>query len=64
MKINELREMTEEELKLQLKDSQEEIFNLRFQQSMNRLENADRIKKVKRDIARIKTLITEFERTS
>lgn len=61
MKITDLREMTNEELSQKLHDSQEELFNLRFQQSMNRLENANRLKDVKQDIARMKTLLTERE---
>lgn len=61
MKITELRELSKEEIMQKLNDSQEELFNLRFQKSMNRLENANKIKDVKKDIARIKTLLTERE---
>lgn len=62
MKISELRELTREELDQKLHDFSEELFNLRVQQATNRLENPMRIKIVKNDIARIKTLMTELER--
>jgi len=61
MKISELRELTNEEINKKLQDSQEELFNLRFQKSMNRLENGNKLKDVKKDIARMKTLLTERE---
>lgn len=59
MKANELRELTVEELKQKLEDFREELFNLRFQKSTNRLENTNRINEVKKNIARILTLIQE-----
>lgn len=61
MKITDLREMTNDEISQKLHDSQEELFNLKFQKSMNRLENANKLKNVKKDIARMKTLLTERE---
>ncbi|MCD6177457.1 MAG: 50S ribosomal protein L29 [Candidatus Cloacimonetes bacterium] len=61
MKITDLREMTNDEISQKLHDSQEELFNLRFQKSMNRLENGNKLKDVKKDIARMKTLLTERE---
>ena len=42
MKITDLREMTNDEISQKLHDSQEELFNLRFQKSMNRLENGNK----------------------
>ena len=62
MKITELRELTNEELQQKLEDSHEELFNLRFQKAMNRLENPMRIREVRRDVARIKMLLTDRER--
>ncbi|RLC52413.1 MAG: 50S ribosomal protein L29 [Candidatus Cloacimonadota bacterium] len=62
MKINELRELTKDELQLKLNDFTEEMFNLRVQKATNRLENPMRIKAVRKDIARINTLLTEMER--
>ncbi len=61
MKPNELREMNLSELKLKENDLLEEVFNLRFQKSMNRLENPMKIKEAKKDIARVKTIIKEKE---
>ena len=61
MKITDLRELTNDEISQKLHDSKEELFNLRFQKSMNRLENGNKLKDVKKDIARMKTLLTERE---
>ncbi|MCF7794042.1 MAG: 50S ribosomal protein L29 [Candidatus Cloacimonetes bacterium] len=62
MKMKDLRELTVDELNQKELDLREELFNLRFQQSTNRLENPMKIRQVKRDIARVKTLLTELER--
>ena len=62
MKMFELRELTNEELLLKIDDLREEIFNLRFQHSSNRLENPMKIKIAKKNIAQIKTLLTEREK--
>jgi len=59
MKSTELRELTVDELHQKLEDFREELFNLRFQKSANRLENTNRLGKVKRTIARIHTILTE-----
>jgi len=59
MKMTELREFTNEELQQKMNDLKEEKFNLGFQKALNRLENQMRIKDVKKDIARILTLLTE-----
>lgn len=59
MKISELRAKTVAELKEKLMSFKEEQFNLRMQKSMGQLEKSSRILEIKRDIARIKTLITE-----
>ncbi len=61
MKASELRESTIEELQTKLKDLKEELFNLRFQLAVNQLENPARIKAVKKDIARVSTVIREIE---
>ncbi len=57
MKAKELRELTPEELLKKRKDIKEELFNLRFQHSTGQLENSARIPSIKKDIARIETLI-------
>ncbi len=61
MKATELREMTDVELNKQLKDLKAELFNLRFQHAINQLDNPIRIEAVKKDIARVKTIIRENE---
>ena len=59
MKAKELREMTDVELNKQLKDLKAELFNLRFQHAINQLENPGRIEAVKKDIARVMTIMAE-----
>ncbi len=59
MKANELREMTAEELNAKLGALKEELFNLRFQLAINQLDNPHKITDVKRDIARIMTVLCE-----
>ena len=59
MKANELRDMTDVELNKKLKDLKAELFNLRFQHAINQLENPLRIETVKKDIARVMTIMAE-----
>lgn len=61
MKPTEIRELTAEELNDKLKDLKAELFNLRFQLAINQLDNPMRISAVKKDIARVKTIIRENE---
>lgn len=61
MKTSEIRELTSEELEQKLKDLKSEFFNLRFQLATGQLNNPAGIKNVKRDIARVKTVIRENE---
>ncbi len=61
MKAAEIREMNHEELAAKLKDLKAELFNLRFQLAINQLDNPMRINAVKKDIARVKTIIRENE---
>ena len=61
MNAKEIRENTLPELNEQLAKLKEELFNLRFQLAINQLENPMRIVAVKKDIARIKTIIRENE---
>ena len=61
MKANELRELTEEELKEKERESSQELFNLRFQKATGQLGNTAEIPKTKRELARIKTVIRELE---
>ncbi len=58
MKINELKEMTVEELGTQRRDLKQEMINLRVQQQSGQLENPARIRTVRRTIARIETILS------
>ena len=61
MKINEIRDLSSQEIVDKIKDLKEELFNLRFQNAMNQLDNPMRIAAVKKDIARLKTVLKEQE---
>ena len=61
MKAAEIREMKQDELEAKLKDLKAELSNLRFQLAINQLDNPMRISAVKKDIARVKTIIRENE---
>ena len=61
MKASEIREMTADELNSKLADLKAELFNLRFQLAINQRDNPMRISAVKKDIARVKTVIRENE---
>ena len=61
MKASEIREMSVEELQTKLTELKEELFNLRFQLAVNQLENSSRIGAVKRDIARVSTILRQRE---
>ena len=61
MNVKELREMTPAKLEEQLADLKKELFNLRFQHAINQLDNPIRIAAVKKDIARVKTVLCEIE---
>ena len=61
MKANELRDMSAAELTKKLAELKEELFNLRFQHAINQLENPGRIETVKKDIARVKTVMRSNE---
>ncbi len=59
MKAAEVREMTTLELDNKLSDLKKELFALRFQHAINQLDNPTRLKAVKKDIARVKTVLRE-----
>ena len=59
MKAKELRDLKSEELIVKLNDFKSELFSLRFQLATDQLENTARIKMVKKDIARVKTILAE-----
>ena len=60
--VNELKGKSVEELQEELVAAKKELFNLRFQNATNQLDNTSRIKEVRKNIARIQTLITEAKR--
>lgn len=59
MKASEIRDMTAQELENKLVDLKKELFALRFQHTVNQLDNPARLKAVKKDIACIKTIMRE-----
>jgi len=61
MKAIKIRELTSEDLAKELNELKSELFKLRFQYATNQLDNPIKIKDVKRDIARVKTVIRERE---
>ena len=61
MKANQLREMSQDELNQNLADLKSELFNLRFQLATGQLENPMRIREVRKNIARVKTVLRERE---
>jgi large subunit ribosomal protein L29 len=61
MKAAEVRDLSDEELRAKLRELQEELFNLRFQLATGQIENVGRIRTVRRDIARLKTIQRQRE---
>ncbi len=59
MKASEIRELSPEEKQRKLDDLKEELFNLRFQHEIGQLENPQKMKQTRRDMARMKTVINE-----
>ncbi|MGZ8830284.1 MAG: 50S ribosomal protein L29 [Thermoanaerobaculia bacterium] len=62
MKIAELRDKSSDELQIRQKELAEQLFKLRFQRATGRIENPMKIRQVRREIARIKTLLNERSR--
>ena len=61
MKTSEIRELSDKERQDKTRDFQEEIFNLRFQLATGKIENPSRLRALRRDIARIKTVVKELQ---
>ncbi|MFQ5823437.1 MAG: 50S ribosomal protein L29 [bacterium] len=61
MKMQEIKELPKSEIELKLADAIEELYNLRFQHAMHQLDNPLRLREVRKDIARLKTVLHEFE---
>lgn len=64
MKVSEIRDLTSAELNVKLSELKVELFNLRFQHAINQLDNPLRLNLIRKDIARIKTIIREKEKTT
>jgi large subunit ribosomal protein L29 len=62
LKAEKIRDMNEEEILVKIKDLTEEIFNLRFRNSMRQLQNPVSIREKRRDIARLRTILTEHRK--
>ena len=62
--LEELKSLTVADLQSQLVEAKKELFNLRFQNATNQLDNTSRIKEVRKNIARIQTIITEKEKVA
>ncbi len=63
MKASEFRDLSVEELEVKEKELAEALFNLKFQHATGQLDNAAQLKKTKKDIARVKTILVEKLRT-
>ncbi len=61
MKVNEIRNLTTEEIIAKIKETKEELFNLRFQQATGNLEKPSRIRELRHLVARLKTVLRERE---
>lgn len=61
MKIEEMRKLETSELQTKIKEAKEELFNLRFQQATGNLEKPVRLRELRREVARMKTIIRERE---
>jgi len=62
MKATEVRELTVDDLRARVKDLEDQTFRLRIQKSMGQLEAPARVREIRRDLARIKTILREKER--
>lgn len=61
MKVDQVRQLSDEELVAKLKEFKEELFNLRFQMATGQLDNPMRLRQVRKNIARVKTIQRERE---
>lgn len=61
MKVKEIRELSTEDINAKLKETKQELFNLRFQQATGNLEKPSRIRELRHTVARLKTVLRERE---
>ena len=59
MKVKEIRDLTTEQIVAKIKENKEELFNLRFQQATGNLEKPSRIRELRHEVARMKTVLRE-----
>ncbi len=59
MKVKEIRELTTEQIETKIKDAKDEIFNLRMKQATGNLEKPSKIKELRKEVARMKTILNE-----
>ena len=64
MKAFEIRNLSDNEIKTKLDETYEELFNLRFQRTIGQVKDPNRVTALKRDIARLKTILTERQRAA
>ena len=64
MKVQEIRELSTDEIKTKIKESKQELLNLRFQQATGSLEKPSRIRDLRHTVARMKTVLRERENSS
>jgi large subunit ribosomal protein L29 len=64
MRSAEIRNLSDEEIRTKLEEAYEELFNLRFQFSIGQVKDPNRATALKRDIARLKTILTERQRAA
>ena len=64
MKATQIRELTSEELQQKYDETQQELFNLRMQKSTGQIENPSRLRLLRREIARVRTIMNEKERAA
>ena len=63
IKVSEIRDLLDDELERRLEETREELFNLRFQHATGQLDNYRRLRELRRDVARIRTIARERELT-
>ena len=61
MKVNEIRNLSTEDIQAKIKETREELFNLRFQQATGNLEKPSKIRELRHQVARLKTVLRERE---
>jgi large subunit ribosomal protein L29 len=61
LKVSDIRDLSHDEIERRLEETKEELFNLRFQNATGQLDNYKRITDLRRDVARIKTILREQE---